>query len=306
MKDLFDSFFRGAILPQQEQELWEYISASKENAEAFRYADGEWRNSPDRTPQLLEEYHQLQKIRMKRHRQAVAGKWSMASAIAAACLAVVVALLPADSCRHKKGTFQSLDAVSEHILPDGSLVNLNKGTTLSFDFTKKNRKVTLDGEALFDVEHNPSAPFVVTTKECWIKVLGTRFSVMDYSADSNAQVVLAEGSLKLDMRGMADMLVPGDKVYFNGIQLTKTKVDVAEVDSWKSGAILFDSIALGDFVNRLSREYGVEVKLLSPKYSSSTFRASFPREEFIENILQSVCEIFPLHLVRDGDGYILE
>src|SRR5690606_27565810 len=49
-------------------------------------------------------------------------------------------------------------------LPDGSVVMLNAGTTLSYPerFTKR-REVKLAGEAFFEVTSNPERPFTVET-----------------------------------------------------------------------------------------------------------------------------------------------
>lgn len=51
-------------------------------------------------------------------------------------------------------------------LPDGSVVWLNSQTTLTYDenFGKKDRKVTLDGEAYFEVAHNKEIPFMCRQK----------------------------------------------------------------------------------------------------------------------------------------------
>ena len=306
MQSLFTSFFNGTITPEDEQKLWEFVNASEANAKSFKDADLEWRRRPELTDQLRGEYRQLKlKIDNKKRRRAV--RWGVAaSLLAAAGLASVFILMNISSFGHTKGVLYYSETMSGQQLPDKTTVSLNKGTVLSYDFSRKERTVRLNGEALFDVTHDPKKPFRVYGGNCKIEVLGTRFSVTDYSTDSNAQVILAEGSLHLDMRGNESLLKPGDKVCFDGFEVLKTRVDISEVDSWKSGAILFDSITLADFIKRLSREYEVRVNLINTKYADSRFRASFQREESIENILQTVCEIFPLKLYRGSEGYVLK
>lgn len=306
MEELFASFFDGSITPEQERELWSYINASEENAKAFNKADADWRNNPQISAQLSREFTQLKQRECFRRRRTFGRRITFAAAFAAACLAAVVMISPETHFRHQKGVLHYAGSMEDQKLPDGSLVCLNKCSELSYDFSRKKRTVTLDGEALFDVQHDDAVPFVVSCGKCRITVLGTRFSVTDYSSDSNAQVILAEGSLSVDMQGGQDKLVPGDKVYFNGSEVTKTKVDISEVENWKSGAIIFELISLGDFINRLSREYGVNIELRAEKYVNSTFRASFQREESMANILQTVCEIFPLQLETLGNGYVLK
>ena len=51
------------------------------------------------------------------------------------------------------------------VLPDGSKVKLNVGSSISFpeQFDKSKRNVILNGEAFFDVIKKEEAPFVIYT-----------------------------------------------------------------------------------------------------------------------------------------------
>lgn len=69
------------------------------------------------------------------------------------------------------------------ILPDGTDVWLNAGTTIRYpiSFMKGKREIILDGEAYFEVVHNEKCPFVVHTYAMDVEVLGTKFNVEAYS-----------------------------------------------------------------------------------------------------------------------------
>lgn len=60
------------------------------------------------------------------------------------------------------------------ILPDGTDVWLNAGTTIRYpiSFMKGKREIILDGEAYFEVVHNEKCPFVVHTYAMDVEVLG--------------------------------------------------------------------------------------------------------------------------------------
>ena len=64
------------------------------------------------------------------------------------------------------------------VLPDGSKVWLNAGSTLIYPtaFVQKTRKVFLSGEGFFEVVKR-SSPFVVTTRCLQTKALGSYFNV---------------------------------------------------------------------------------------------------------------------------------
>ena len=86
------------------------------------------------------------------------------------------------------------------VLPDGSKVWLNSGSTLRFPtaFIGSERIVELKGEAYFDIAKNPKMPFLVRTNNAMdIKVLGTQFNVMAYDDEKNINTTLIEGSVEV-------------------------------------------------------------------------------------------------------------
>ncbi len=73
------------------------------------------------------------------------------------------------------------------ILPDGSLVYLNHGTTIRFDKEFESRSVALYGEAFFDVV-TAETEFLVSTDQGDITVLGTEFNVKARSDEIEVDV----------------------------------------------------------------------------------------------------------------------
>ncbi|MBK7651224.1 MAG: FecR domain-containing protein [Flammeovirgaceae bacterium] len=88
---------------------------------------------------------------------------------------------------------------TEILLPDGSHVLLNAGSTLRYPerFVNDNREVYLEGEAFFNVKSSLHQKFLVKTKDLTIKVYGTSFNVMSYSDASTTETALVEGKLGL-------------------------------------------------------------------------------------------------------------
>ena len=84
-------------------------------------------------------------------------------------------------------------------LADGSRVWLNAGSSLVFPvaFTGRERKVSVTGEAYFEVAHRAAIPFKVRKGETEITVLGTRFNVNAYDDDDALRVTLLERSVKV-------------------------------------------------------------------------------------------------------------
>ena len=67
-----------------------------------------------------------------------------------------------------------LGVKSDVVLPDGSRVRLNGGTRIVYPaLFGDERRVEVDGEAYFEVEHDARRPFVVVTGQVVSTVLGT-------------------------------------------------------------------------------------------------------------------------------------
>jgi transmembrane sensor len=70
--------------------------------------------------------------------------------------------------------FEATNNVRQVTLNDGSKVELNLGSELTYSNYKDRRQVTLEkGEAFFSVSHDTRHPFVVKAAEGKIRVTGT-------------------------------------------------------------------------------------------------------------------------------------
>jgi len=70
-------------------------------------------------------------------------------------------------------------------LPDGTWVWINSGSSLEYPtiFTGKNREVTLNGEAYFEVAKDANHPFRVRADDQLVTDVGTSFNVRCYSVE---------------------------------------------------------------------------------------------------------------------------
>jgi hypothetical protein len=64
-------------------------------------------------------------------------------------------------------------------------------------FQQGKREVFLEGEAFFEVSHNPSSPFMVYANGVITKVLGTSFNVKAYQSDVNVTVSVKTGKVSV-------------------------------------------------------------------------------------------------------------
>lgn len=152
-------------------------------------------------------------------------------------------------------------------LSDGTRVWINVGSSLTYPtaFTGKERKVTMTGEAYFEVAHNSGMPFLVQHNDATVKVLGTRFNVNSYEDESTERITLLEGSVRVSQATSSGLLKPGQQARINndgnsGIKIVND-VDMNEVMAWKDGKFMFDkNTDIYTIMRQVSRWYNVDVE----------------------------------------------
>ncbi|TDQ78122.1 FecR family protein [Sphingobacterium yanglingense] len=148
------------------------------------------------------------------------------------------------------------------VLPDGTRIWLNADSYVSFpsSFKGDRRKVTLTGEAYFEVAKDKNRPFMVSTSDQDIEVLGTHFNVKSYPDESDAKTTLLEGRVKVIPReGSFKILNPGQQAVWSKNKLRLLTVDSESEVAWKNGDFVFTGQGIRDVMRTISRWYDVEV-----------------------------------------------
>lgn len=149
-------------------------------------------------------------------------------------------------------------------LPDGTTVKLNALTTLSIpdNFGLTERRLTLQGEAYFEVTANKNLPLIVTCNQQVVEVLGTSFNINSYDNEPEVVTTLASGLVKVHAGGKATLLKPGQQsnVSHNGQGSIKiTSADSSGALAWKNGEIRFTNAPLPVIMRQIARWYNIRV-----------------------------------------------
>ena len=117
------------------------------------------------------------------------------------------------------------------VLPDGSQVWLNAASALSFPsrFTANERRVTLSGEAYFEIAKDKKRPFKVETGKQVVEVLGTHFNINAYGDEGFYKTTLLEGSVKILSSTDSVIIKPGEQAKI--FPQTKQKIKVEPGDT---------------------------------------------------------------------------
>ncbi len=164
---------------------------------------------------------------------------------------------------------------AEVVLPDGSNVWINSGSTLTYDkhFNGKERSVHLQGEAYFEVPENKKRPFIVHTKHMTVQALGTSFNVRSYETDSLATAVLLEGKVKVSASGKETILSVNERATFDKRKQTllADRVEALNFIEWKNGNIYFSNQTYDEIARTLSRIYNVDIQFASEQLRPMRF-----------------------------------
>jgi ferric-dicitrate binding protein FerR (iron transport regulator) len=181
------------------------------------------------------------------------------------------------------------------LLPDGSSVILNAGSTLEFpqSFNEKVREVYLVGEGYFDITHDPSREFIVHTGKLKTTVLGTAFNIQAYSGQENITVTVTRGKVKVsDDNKDFGIVNPNEQITFDRGHNYKRQLiaDSHTVTAWMEKDVYFNDVTLEQVVDQLEKRFGKEIEIANDGIKNCRLTATFIKGEDIEQILRIICE----------------
>jgi transmembrane sensor len=202
--------------------------------------------------------------------------------------------------------YKADDHKKELLLSDGSHVTLNASSDITFreGFGKVSRDVILNGEAFFNVRHNPEIPFRVYSGETVIEVTGTSFSVYQRNGKVNVSVISGTVLLSasesqhesISVKANQSARVSGN----NEIQIEEgIPVNIL---SWKTGHLVFDETpidsALFDIARHFRRDLTIQTAL------SEKITAEF-QDQPLHEILDEINLVAGLEFDTTGTALIV-
>ncbi len=179
-------------------------------------------------------------------------------------------------------------------LSDGTRIKMNSDSKLIFPnkFIGKERRVCLEGEALFDVTRDREHPFVVETKQGSVQVVGTLFNVNVYSDEEVMRTTLVEGKITFKGNGMSQNvnLNPGEQVVYDikSCESHIVKVNPKVYIGWAEGKWFIEGQRLEDIMKQLSRWYDVEVFYKNSEAKELVFTGDLEKYNNCEEVLNII------------------
>ncbi len=205
---------------------------------------------------------------------------------------------------------------SKLALPDGSMVWLNAGTRLAFPsrFSTKERTVYLEGEAYFEIAHNPDKTFRVKAGNVYINVFGTKYNVSAYPNDEFVQAFLLEGEISVT-KGSARS--SRDKLFVEPNQVAVYSLinkdfhilpvyDKNEYIAWKEGWFKFHKENLQSVIRKLERYYNVDFVMDDSGTLSGVFTGKLDVSASLEQVINVLSDVTEIDFILDDKRVFID
>lgn len=188
-------------------------------------------------------------------------------------------------------------------LPDGSVVNLNAGSKISYKpyWWWAKRTVKFQGEAFFKVKKGKT--FSVESNAGITEVLGTSFNI--FSRSNRYEVVCITGKVKVMATASKQSVIiqPKEKAILDktGQFKVEENINIENSKAWMTGKMIFTSEPLTEVFHEIERQYNVVIILHDD--INFEYTGSLDRSEKIEGILQLICRPFELNVITKNNQY---
>jgi len=152
------------------------------------------------------------------------------------------------------------------MLADGSIVWLKGNSKLIYPsaFTEAERRISLTGEALFEVAKDSLHPFVIATGDLTARVLGTSFNIKTTGA--HIEVLVLTGKVALSSEGTAHKIVvlPNEKALFDKQRRELSKIEPLKDEplqavSKTEYSMNFKSAVMQDVIRSIAAKFDVQI-----------------------------------------------
>jgi transmembrane sensor len=200
-------------------------------------------------------------------------------------------------------------------LADGTRVELGYASTLRVrPFDRGRRELELQGEAAFDVVHDPSRPFIVRAANAVTEDLGTSFVIRAYPDEQSVRVVVMSGKVAVRPAtsagrvGREAVLGPGQLARLNaaGRLDVVIGVDTTEYLGWLSERVTYRNARLDEVAADLERTFDVTVRIPDSAVAARRVTIDVPTKS-LDDLLDAIAAPYNLrHRRTTGGAIVLE
>jgi transmembrane sensor len=204
-----------------------------------------------------------------------------------------------------QGTYNNSTSTRRVVLQDGTAILLKPNSSIEYPdkFSERDRRVQLKGEAFFKVTKDKNRPFIISTSEVTVKVLGTSFNVIAYEGAKEVSVAVKTGKVsvvksskvKQNEPTVSDevILTPNQELIYNTAREYFSRKLVAKPALILEKPTLFetqyDGAPVVKILNVLEQNYGIDIQYDAEALSNCILTTSMAEEGLYERI-EIICK----------------
>lgn len=231
------------------------------------------------------------------------GAWAWATAAAVAAIAIAGGYL---AVRERTVDYETRVGEQRTVtLADQSRVTLNTATRARVLYEKSRRVVELDdGEATFDVAHDPTRPFEVHARNTVARALGTQFNVLSSASGVTVSVLSGRVEVTTDSTHHT-ILLDGQAVTYQDRTLSEVRpANLAQIEAWHTQRVQFTNVTLDQALAEFNRYTSVPLTIGDPSVASLRISGVFRAGES-QALLDTLEPALALKSERRGNTIVL-
>ncbi|NLR58452.1 DUF4974 domain-containing protein [Chitinophaga polysaccharea] len=206
------------------------------------------------------------------------------------------------------------DAVRRVMLPDSSIVLLNRASSLYYTipFDHAIREIYMErGEAFFQVKQLAAHPFIVHAAKTRTTVLGTSFNIRISDNVRSIKVIVKTGKVQvatgLSIADSTRLLTPEQGIEINAahnsVRAFSQPADI--ITSWYDGVLVFHQNTMKEVVEALENRYHVRIRLGTPATQQCRVSGNFTRSHTITEVLDAICLVHRLSYKKKNNEFFI-
>lgn len=203
---------------------------------------------------------------------------------------------------------EAIENIEDVQLPDGSKVNLNRGSSLEFvsNNDENQRELKLKGDAFFEIARDVEHPFIIKTQNVEVEVLGTSFYVDSREIKDEIRVEVASGTVAVKFNGKQTILQKNERAIINKStgQLIKESNNDPNLLALKTKTLVFDNTRLEETIEVLNRYYHSDIRIGSDVLKNCELESTFNNLS-LDSILKILQTSFAIDVDKEGQAIIL-
>jgi ferric-dicitrate binding protein FerR (iron transport regulator) len=313
--ELLVKYLLGEASPSEEAAVQQWIAGSPDNARYAEHFRLIWEQSKKlAVHSTVSEAAAWERFRQRTEQavQAPARTRTINLRSLVRVAAVLVVMLGAGLIAYRMNRTPELLSVRSEgapvtaTLPDGSVVTLNRSSSLSYPehFNGDTRSVQLKGEAFFNITPDKTHPFIIDANGVAVKVVGTSFNVK--TTKDETEVIVETGIVEVRKKNNAVKLNPHEKATVSKNQATPVKQNNTDelYNYYRTKKFVCNDVSLSRFAAVLSEAYGVQIVLGDERLRNLSLNTTFENDS-LDGILAVIESTFNIRAEQRGGQIVL-